>query len=385
MISPHAYCSGSDCSKRYDESIQSVGQNGVVNDELRSDISQEMYDCKNVGNQTSDALAVTSASLSQCQINLSDKEKESKLCEDELSKYRDLFSTCRLELVESNSNFNEALQKFISLEERYTHLQSSHNRSAAIREEKIADLKLELKKMERQAELSRERYIDSRSDVTRLEKALLEMNYKSRRTYVNTTLIAEDITRFVSRRVDRIYRYCERFAKKASPRYKRMRSDIRASYRQYERSLAPRLEVLTRRLLGILRFIVRIGEMHHIRCIDTPVMKFIAVRASTILQAVRLSLICIVEQTCEIVLNHFKLVSVDPNEKSLPLEDNRIIQGTHLIQKNSEKIVDCLGVSTFCIIILSVVLNCFRWVIKMVTVIYKSRALQGKRELGGKE
>jgi len=119
------------------------------------------------------------------------------------------YTQCRQDMAEIQSDYNEALQSKESLMKEHDRLESWHeSKTKKMQEEKIK-LKIEIERLKKNKKIQQDHYNDERDHVTRLEKELRIMRRDAEITYVNTTLVRQDIVKFTSSNLNRVYDVCD--------------------------------------------------------------------------------------------------------------------------------------------------------------------------------
>jgi len=142
---------------------------------------------------------------------------------------------CKLQIEDTESKYNDALQKFIFVEERFRQQEDIHNKTLSSFELRLVKMAKDMQELKRKDEKSREMYLESVTARTNLEKELNEIRFTVSRTYINTTLIVQDCTRAVSRRIDRLFRSNDRVSRWMKQKLARMKARLNLLYHEFIR------------------------------------------------------------------------------------------------------------------------------------------------------
>lgn len=134
--------------------------------------------------------------------------------------------TCKIHVEESEAQYNIALQKFLILEDRYRDQEKIYNLSIAAYDKRLAKVDKEMRDLKVQSEKSKDRYLESISIRTKLEKDINDLRFAATRTYVNTTLIIEDWMRFATRCIDRLIRLKNRITLRLAPFFTKKKTKL---------------------------------------------------------------------------------------------------------------------------------------------------------------
>jgi len=124
---------------------------------------------------------------------------------DALQSVRKQYAQCREEKAECLSDHNKALQKQGKLQKDHDRIESLHKTKVNNMKKEQSKQRIEIEQLKNNAKRYSDKYYDEREKVNGLEKDLRLMRRKAEVTYVNTTLVKQDIVGFTSRNLNRAY------------------------------------------------------------------------------------------------------------------------------------------------------------------------------------
>ena len=122
---------------------------------------------------------------------------------DKLTALEQQYHTCKQDSVSIQSNYNEILQSESKLQTKITHQQTAHNQKEKTLREELSSLQTKLEQQKKHHKNLNERYLKAREESQEMEKELRRIRFESQRTYLNTTLIREDVGKTFVKYTDR--------------------------------------------------------------------------------------------------------------------------------------------------------------------------------------
>lgn len=117
-------------------------------------------------------------------------------------------------LAETEMNYNNAQLSIDELESERSRKEKSYKNKQNKWMSKIEKLEKELSKVQKEADDYREKHTNARKEISILEKELHEMHRNAVSSYVNRTLLIDDISHFFDRHIDKAVSAGEKATKK---------------------------------------------------------------------------------------------------------------------------------------------------------------------------
>lgn len=154
--------------------------------------------------QTNLDSCLTSKNEIETVANRNEKELQSQI-----SNLSQSYKTCKAESAEIQASYNDALQKTSKLEESLARKSNLHTETAREFREQIASLEAKVEQADKKYKALQDKYFAARGESTEMEKELRRIRFESQRTYVNTTLILQDVNGAFVKYTDKAYELVE--------------------------------------------------------------------------------------------------------------------------------------------------------------------------------
>ena len=262
-------------------------------------------------------------------------------------------SKCQLNLVESETNYNGALQSLKNAEDKLNIMELKQERKLKSLKDEKASLTSETARQKRQLKQSREKELDLKHKISELESEMLKLRRAAQSTYLNSTLIIQDVATFVSRRYDNLISSdgFSTVSSKVSPTYHYLKSKVTLMKKYYKKQFIPRTSKVMKNVVNAI-----------------PQLQEPAENVLLFTESMRLSFVSLVKQSSKIGSNYIELKK---GEKTGNEVENVLEKFFAYCNKNASDIVHWATLFTFVLICLQTVIKpllrmiinllCFPW------------------------
>ncbi len=203
---------------------------------------------------------------------------------EELEQSKNNTIQCQVELETKNIEYEKIQSQVNSQESKQAKIEEKYNKKIKELRNQMAENNKELDMKKKSFRSMQDRYHDSREEVTKLERELRMMHLNSQRTYLNTTLVREDMVKMIYKCLDQSVMFVDRVM--ADKRVQTWNEQIRSTVRSFLKPFDPFYQK------SVYPTLVTVGKK--IKSVDG-------------IEGIRLLIISLVEQGSTIALNYIQL------------------------------------------------------------------------------
>ncbi len=285
-------------------------------------------------------------------------EEVSKELVDKSKELENLTATLdgtKASLANSEISYNEAMQSLDSMEKRFIRQEALYTAEEKKLLDRVAEQESEILSLDNQLKNIRSEKMGARKQISDLEKELQKMHRQATSTYLNSTLVVEDISNYIDQLIDRVNDVGEKATKRTLERSSSTRQQLNSVIDKVSKVSAPHVmkarEMYTKHAHSHVQSSRNIaGNMYNehaspiISQYVQPLWEEYGVplkeRALEAFESTRLTMVSSIEVGSKTIVSYFE-VSKDSRSNMNPLV-KRIVNNADRVNKNAETIVNYL-------------------------------------------
>eukprot|EP00560_Eucampia_antarctica_P007474 CAMPEP_0197828572 /NCGR_PEP_ID=MMETSP1437-20131217/5099_1 /TAXON_ID=49252 ORGANISM="Eucampia antarctica, Strain CCMP1452" /NCGR_SAMPLE_ID=MMETSP1437 /ASSEMBLY_ACC=CAM_ASM_001096 /LENGTH=709 /DNA_ID=CAMNT_0043429823 /DNA_START=44 /DNA_END=2173 /DNA_ORIENTATION=- len=324
-----------------------------LHEEMRAEISSTNeklqkieIDHKNVSDKLENSEQINT-SLSEKNVELTGQAKGSN---EKLNSLDSVRENLQQNLIDSETNYNKALQSVDVLESKILRQETSYTSKENKHLNKIEELDTEVSKLRKQVTDHRDKHVNARQDLTKLEKELDQMHRGAISSYVNRTLLIEDISSFLDKHIDNAVLAGGKASEATGTYSTVVKNKLLSVYDTVKEKSNPQVvkarDAFTKHahphIQSTRNMAKNVYDEHAASYVDNHVFPMLAkstvkTRVLEGIEAIRLSMVSSLDLSSKTVINYFE-VSKDERNQLNPLL-KRVNNAAHQVNTNAEYIV----------------------------------------------